>query len=220
VLIAEGVANGDTQTVKVRVRVVPEDCDSVLSDSVLNDPEVRTGLRQALAASTPGATPESMQRLEQNGVVWRGPDGTIYLEDTTDPYGNTPCFSYDRDSLASRTPPIPGSTPLGYYHTHPNVIGDYVYGCLPSAPGRPWPAQFPGDIDQDTHLPREPNVGVGCDATGGGSPGDWAATDSTGFPHWIICADGRVVRLDPGALTRSGNPNKWYWNKAECTWPL
>jgi hypothetical protein len=213
VLIAQGVANGELQTAYVRVRVVPSGCDSLLSDSVLNDPTLRQGLREALAASNPGASWASLERQERNGIIWRAPSGRIYIQDVSDP-GNTPCWSMDPSSL----PPADttGSTFIGYFHTHPNVRGDSVLGCQPGANGQ-MPAQVYGDTNLDGSARRAASA-RGCDANGGGSDDDWNMTEARGV-HYIICADGRVVRLDPGTTRRKKNPNKWYWNRPGCTWP-
>jgi len=213
VLIASGVTDGDTQTAYVRVRVVPADCDSVLSDSVLNDPQVRHGLRDALAASNPGATWQSGDRRERNGVIWRTPSGTIYTQDASNP-GNTPCASWD----SIPAPDSAGSVLIGYYHTHPNVAGDSVLGCQPAGSHGAIPARWLGDTNTDGSA-RAAVRARGCDVNGGGSDPDWNTTNVTGAPHYIICADGRVNRLDPGTTRKKRSPNKWYWNRPECTWP-
>jgi hypothetical protein len=162
-----------------------------LAEQVLNDPAVRAGLLQALAASRP--TPDGVNRREHGGYVYLRDDGTPFLTEEMQS-GFSECKSNLLGPLL--VPQIAGAHFAGYWHTHPNKENEPVYS-----------ASCKGKVANSSQTalagPREKN--------GGGSEDDWGWANQYGQPMYVINLGEHVFRLDPGTATgeQKNNPNKW-----------
>ncbi len=168
-------------------------------DSLLDSPDVRAGLLDALKASHPDLPPGS--RVEVGGLIWRRPDGTFFTSVVPPGPTTTECHFDGNYAEGVLHPPEPGAQAVGKFHTHPSQAKDPVYGCK-SQPGIRF-AQFPGDRGLvPTARP---------DENGGGSDADWESGTSDAFSLYVINAAGRVYRLDPDVPPdrRTENPNRW-----------
>ncbi len=162
-----------------------------LGEQILDDPAVRQGFLQALAASRP--TPDGVNRREHGGYVYLRDDGTPFLTEEMQS-GFSECRSNLLDP--SLVPQIAGAHLAGYWHTHPSKENEPVYS-----------ASCKGKVANSSQTaragPREKN--------GGGSEYDWDWAKQYGQPVYVINLGEHVFRLDPGTTTaeRKNNPNKW-----------
>ncbi|CAN5186771.1 hypothetical protein BH23GEM2_BH23GEM2_09520 [soil metagenome] len=183
---------------------------SPTGDAVLDDPAVRKGFADMMAASnpnTPGGHQAAMQAApneRQERAFWIIRRGSTYVvQDQT--VRATQCNS-DRGAEALQ----PGDTLVAGGHTHPSRAGERRYGCK-SHPGRQPFSQHPND---NLYAPPAPHR----DFNGGGSDTDWGVSDITGVPEYVHTKDGNLYRLDPGTprSQRGGNPNRWRGQGGIC----
>lgn len=182
----------EPQDASASVSVIP--CDST-GDPLLDSPEARKGLVDAMDASNPDSLPGTGARHEVPGIFYqRLDDGSYFFFPYPDPNA-TECHA----DLGPQ--PVPdGTTEAGTGHTHPSGTGDDVYGCGPI--GGVQQAQRPGD---GKPVPKAKPFG-----NGGGSDADWDMT-AQGFPVYTLNKEGGLARLDPNTapVDRKNNPNRW-----------
>jgi hypothetical protein len=118
VMILQGIANGEPQTVSHRVRVntCPPANDST---GKLDDPDFRKILFDELVA---GRTPPGGPFSERVGYTFRMPDGSVYYQ---------PSGANATDCNVLRLPPTypPGGTIEDLIHVHPVGIGEKWVTC-------------------------------------------------------------------------------------------
>lgn len=179
--------NAQGDSVMLTGHITVDTCPPV-SDSVVNDPNVRQGLRHELDLSRPN--PNGTGRMERFGWIFRRADGTMYTEFYQGPA--TEC------SITPQPPTMhPGTTIVGAYHTHPSKLNELYNtpGCI--AKGKPSPFANGGGSKVDWDFTDNPNWG--------------------NVPMYIISAAGAIFRLTPGTpkKDRPKNPHKWRFNPAD-----
>ena len=199
VAMDDGYSSIDHDDAILSVRVIQANCPPT-DDPFLNSKDVLKGFSDAMLNSRPWATPGYGLKKEIGGVIWQAPDGHYYTQEVVDPNA-TEC-SYDRAVTTipiSQGGPIPGSTPVGTYHTHPSSTNEVTYGC----PG--W-AQTLSDGKKPAHA--DPDALT----AGGGSPADWETTVDT-YPLYAITKSGHIYKLTNAYRTpeskRATNPFKY-----------
>lgn len=194
------LVNGFEQRKSVKVEVIP--CPT--GDSVLDNQALRESLVAAMARSNPDSTPGSLKRREVAGLIFRTVDSLgvtrFYFKETPVYARQTACNNEWSIFFGNS----PGDTPVALFHTHPNSVGEIVYGCkggqqYPGGPGTPF--KKPPEFD-----------------TGGGSNNDWDVIDRPAWqiPMYVMSKDGLMWRLDPHTpkSLRPSNPNYWRWKNA------
>lgn len=173
-------------------------------DSVLDSKEVREGFGKGRAHSKEDAAPGMGEKKERGGVVWRAPDGHYYTTEVDDPTA-TECHWAVASTIGAQ-PTIPGSIAVAYWHTHPHIKNEPVYGCSGGYAQTFGDGKFVPTADPDDPL------------MGGGSPSDWSDQQHpAAFPVYIPTKTNRVYRLDHQWYSNpSQNPNKWAMNPAGC----
>lgn len=197
----DGVSDFDD--VHVEVQVFP--CDET-KDPVLDDPAVRTQIKELMAKSNPDSSTHSMKRQERGGAVYRHVDslGVVshYISESMDAI-MTPCSW----KLGSAPPRHWSDSAVAYIHTHPNMPGDSLFGC-PNPNVRTSPSD---------NNPYHVQAFAGDEkATGGGSDADWniAYKSSERLAVYVVAKQGTVAKLPPGvksAAARRANKNIWWW---------
>ena len=171
-------------------------------DPVLDDPGVRGGMSNLMTQSNPDA-PNQADRVEKAGLIYRRPDGSVYLQ---------PFVTQAPDNCGFEwgiIQPLVGSDVLiGRFHTHPYVPGEMVVACGQTA--------------------LDPPVGTDYPRFGGAPLRDWeelrAFNDrlqSQGFPpvRDMVMDKNGVSLLDP-SVTAPGSErsNPFQFSHARCTW--
>jgi hypothetical protein len=158
-------------------------------DPVLDDLDVRAGLKNELSLSRPNwAT--GANRKERRGFIFRRDDGTYFLEPLADP--NATMCETGIPGLPA-VPVIPGATFVGEYHTHTSKHRERLTGCRGQKPG------------EDRRANRKAR-------SGGGSDADWNYATVRQKSMYVIDYDHKVSRLDPDTFEgspRRNNPNQW-----------
>ena len=171
-------------------------------DPVLDDPGVRSGMSDLFSQSNPDA-PNQGDRIEKTGLIYRRPDGSVYLQ---------PFVPQSPDNCGFEwgiIEPVVGADALtGRFHTHPYTPGEMVVVC----------GQTVLDPPMGTDYPR----------FGGAPLRDWeelrAFNDrlqSQGFPpvRDMVMDKNSVSILDPSVTTPgSERSNPFQFNHSRCTW--
>jgi len=161
-------------------------------DEILDSKQVRDQLREDLEQSLPNDPPQN--RKERGGLIYKMQDGTFRAFPQLDPYA-TGCTFHPNYQVVD---PVGAMRLYGFYHTHPQLAGEPVYGCA------------------GTNLPQKADP----DANGGGSDADWefANLPAVKLPVYAITKRGRVYRMDPGVpvSARGSNPNRWQSTGPGC----
>jgi hypothetical protein len=163
------------------------------ADSVLDDPGLRRDLLDQLSRARPNA--DGTGKKEYGGYVYQRDDGTYFLQPANDLTATDCGFTIPGGS----PPTIAGAHYAGrFWHVHPSLNGERLYGCS-------W--AIPGDIVTADRDPKN----------GGGSTADWNAVEESHTPQYIIDQE-KVWRLDPDTSEeeRGNNPNKWTYNQLGC----
>jgi hypothetical protein len=202
----DALVNGVAVVGESQVDTVP--CPT--KDDLMDDPEVRRGLRQELALSGVGNLP-STARKERAGWIYRRENGSHFVVNTPD-LNATACF------VAFRPPPsIAGATPVALYHTHVVAEGEIQTGCLQKAKEDP----------NSLLLESVPPYQAGKEPFGKGD--ERIFWQLPGGPlirrNYVIGADGDVYRNDetpPRPIgTQVADNQRWRWNHGtnnSCTW--
>ncbi|MEO7647148.1 MAG: hypothetical protein ABIV11_02760 [Gemmatimonadaceae bacterium] len=191
---------GNFGDLEVTVELFP--CNAT-GDPILDAPEVRDSLKAAMVRSNLDSTPESLQRREVGGLIFRHVDSvgvtSFYFKEAPSYNRQTACMNEWGPFNGNAS----GDMPVASFHTHPNASRDKVYGCR--GPGA---QQFPGG-------PGRAKIAGDARKTGGGSDPDWEMTDnqSWNIPVYVMTKTGLMSRLDPGTdpSLRRRNKNMWYW---------